>query len=372
MVIKKENIQNNILIASLFSAVILLIGVGLGFSYSINKVTETSIIDNNYAYIMKQMFHLFIALTVMIAAIFIDVELYKKFMKLITIATIILLIMTLIPSIGKIVGGARRWINLGFIQFQPSELAKISILIYTSAMLSKKEDTIKDFYKGILPPLIVVTFISALILVENDFSTPFLILLVVFFMLFLSGAEFLSLLILIFVGILASIMGIFFEQYRMKRLLGFFDPWGDPLKGGWQYIQSMKCFALGGFWGKGFGNSTQKYLTLPEARNDYVFAIIAEEGGAIFSLVIVLLFVAFAISGLMIARNCKEDRYKFLLAAGITIFIFFQAMTNIGVSVGLLPSTGIQLPFVSSGGTSLVVFSFCIGMLISIAKTNNV
>ena len=377
MVIKEENnVKNNILIASLFSVVILLIGIGFGFSYSVNRTTEVNIMGNNYSYIVKHIFHLLIALTVMISSIFINVEIYKKFMKLITIATILLLIITLVPSIGKVVSGARRWIDLKFIRFQPSELAKISVLIYTSAVLSKKDDIIKDFYKGILPPLVVITFISVLILVENDFSTAFLILLVAFFILLLSGADFLSLLILMFVGILTCIgiltgmLGIFFAQYRVKRLLAFLDPWGDPLNSGWQYIQSMKCFAMGGFWGKGIGNSAQNSI-LPESRNDYIFAIIAEEGGAFFAIVIVLLFAVFAILGLVVTGNCKKDKYRFLLASGITMFIFFQAMTNIGVSVGLLPSTGIQLPFVSAGGTSLVVFSFCAGMLINIARMKN-
>jgi cell division protein FtsW len=364
MALKEENnnIQNNILITSLFSIVILLIGIGFGFSYSINKAIN---VNGNYKYVIEQIFHIAIALVVMITAIFINVDNYKRFMKIITILTIVLLIVTLIPSIGKVVGGARRWIDLKFIQFQPSELAKIAVLIYLSAVLSRKEKKIKDFYSGILPPLLVVSFISILILMENDFSTAFLILLIAFFMFLLSGAEFLSLLILVFVGSLTAFLGVFFAPYRIKRLTSFINPWGDPLNTGWQYIQSMKCFSLGGFWGKGIGNSTQKYSTLPEARNDYIFAIVAEEGGAFFAIIIVLLFTAFAIVGLLIARNTKEDRYRFLLASGITMFIFFQAMINIGVSVGVLPSTGIQLPFVSSGGTSIVAFSFCIGMLIN-------
>ncbi len=373
MAVREENnVQNSILIALLFSVVILLIGIGFGFSYSVNKAVDLDRLNRDYSYIIKQIFHFCIALVVMITALFINVDNYKRFMKIITIATILLLILTLVPSIGKVVGGARRWIDLKFVQFQPSELAKIAVLIYLSAVLSRKDETIKDFYSGILPPLLVVSFISILILVENDFSTAFLILLIAFFMLLLSGADFLSLLILVFVGTLTGVMGIFFAQYRVKRLAAFLDPWSDPLNTGWQYIQSMKCFALGGFWGRGIGNSTQKYSTLPEARNDYIFAIVAEEGGAFFAIIIVLLFAAFAILGLLIARNCREDRYRFLLASGITMLIFFQAMTNIGVSVGVLPSTGIQLPFVSSGGTSLVVFSFCIGMLINSLRTKKI
>jgi cell division protein FtsW len=238
-----------------------------------------------------------------------------------------------------------------------------------SFVLANKKDFIKDFYKGVFPPLFLVCFISMLIFAENDFSETFLILMVSMIIFFLAGIRLATLLMLLIVGALSGSIMIFFAQYRINRLFAFINPWDDPLGTGWQYIQAMKCFSLGGFFGKGIGESIQKNFALPEAHNDYIFAVIGEEGGALFAIIIIILFSIFALIGFNIAKRV-EDKNMYLLVSGLVALIYVQAMINIGVVLDVLPSTGMTLPFISAGGTSLIVFMFAIGVIFNIAINN--
>lgn len=355
---------------TLLACIILLIGIGYGFLYSASKPIAEKYHDNAYYYLIKQGIYLLLGVIAFFMGLFIDYDFYKRHIKSIVLGTIILLIITLIPGIGREVNGARRWIviNLFFdkFQFQPSELAKLSIIFYLSSVMSNKEEYIKDFYKGVLPPLIFVSFISFLVLMGNDFSTTFLFLLVCLIVFFLSGARILTLIMLSMIGIVSTILMVIFAPYRTRRIFAFMNPWEDPLGSGWHYIQSMKCFALGKWFGLGIGESIQKNSNLPEAHTDYIFAIIGEEGGVFISLIIIVLYAIFVIVGFNIARRAV-DKYSYILASGITVFIFIQAMMNIGVVLGVLPATGITLPFVSSGGTSLVVYLYAVGILMNIS-----
>ena len=351
---------------TLLACVILLIGIGFGFLYSASQPSAIRYHENQYYYVIKQGIYILVGIFAFICGILLDHRFYKKYIKLIVILTTLLLIVTLIPKIGKEVGGARRWIAIKGFQFQPSEIAKLMIVFYLSSVLSNKKEYIKDFYKGILPPLIIVGFISLLIFIESDFSTTFLIIFVAFIIFFLAGMRLITFIMLIGAGLLGSILMIFFAPYRLKRLFAFLNPWEDPLGSGWHYLQSMKCFAIGKWFGSGIGESTQKYFALPEAHNDYIFAIIAEEGGVFIALIILVLYTILAFVGFNIAKRTTES-FSYIMASGITTLIFFQAMVNIGVVVGILPSTGITLPFVSSGGTSLVMFLFSVGILMNIS-----
>ncbi|OHD11420.1 MAG: cell division protein FtsW [Spirochaetes bacterium GWD1_27_9] len=362
---KDSHLQNNIGIA-LLASVILLVGIGLGFLYSASQPASLKYFNNQFYYLIKQGIFFIIGIFFFMAGFFIKIEFYKKNIKFIVVITLILLIVTLIPGISKEVAGGRRWLNLVIFQFQPSEIAKLVVIFYLSFVLANKKEFIEDFYKGILPPLLLVGFISFLILAENDFSTTFLVLVTSMTIFFLAGIRLLTFFMLIGVGGIAGVLMIFLAQYRITRFFAFLNPWEDPLGSGWQYIQSMKCFSLGKFFGKGIGESAQKSFALPEAQNDYIFAIIGEEGGAFFAIVVVLLFTAFAFIGLNIAKRSK-DKTHFLLASGIASLVFIQAMVNIGVVIGILPSTGITLPFISAGGTSLVIFMFACGVLFNIA-----
>jgi cell division protein FtsW len=366
---KNDNYSQTLGIVFL-SCVIILIGIGFGFLYSASQPSGLLHYNNQFYYIIKQGLFFIVGILFFLAGFFLDTGFYKKNIKIIVILTIILLIVTLIPGIGKEVGGGRRWISLGFVQFQPSEIAKLVVVFYLSFVLANKEDFIKDFYKGVLPPLLMACFISILIFAENDFSTTFLVLFVAMIIFFLAGIRLATLLMLLIVGVVSGTLMIFFAQYRITRFFAFLNPWDDPLGSGWHYIQAMKSFALGGFFGRGIGESIQKATALPEAHNDYIFAVIGEEGGAFFGIVIIVLFFALILVGFNIAKR-SEDKNLFLLSSGISALIFVQAMINIGVTLDVLPSTGITLPFISAGGTSLVTFMFATGVMVNIAFANS-
>ena len=340
----------------LFGCITILIGIGIGFLYSANRPSG-----------VKQMIFLCIGFFLFLIGTFLDYNFYKKNIKAIVIITIILLLATLIPGIGKNIGGAQRWIGTNLFRFQPSEIAKLVIIFYLASVLSDREKEIENFFQGIFPPLCLSIFMALLIFVEPDFSTTFLILFTAITLFYLAGMKIVHLFLIIILGLSSGIIMLFAAPYRTKRLFAFLNPWVDPLGSGWHYIQSMKCFSLGKLFGVGIGESTQKGRALPEAHNDYIYAIIAEEGGVIFAILIILLFAAFAIIGLNIAKRSK-DKYSYLLACGLTLLIFYQAITNIAVVAGMLPSTGITLPFISAGGTSLMIFMFAIGILLNISR----
>lgn len=362
--------QDSQLLIMHISSVILLLGIGFGFLFSASQPAGIKFYGSSYHYIIKQGFYLIVGLLMFIVGFFVNHNQYGKYIKVIILSLILLLIITLIPGISKEVGGARRWIVVGGFQFQPSEIAKFVIILYLSYVLSGKKELIKDFYKGVLPPLLIVGVISILIFLENDFSTTFLIILITIVLFYLAGIKIFTLIMMFIVGTVSGILMIFFAPYRISRLFAFINPWEDPLGTGWHYIQSMKCFALGGWFGKGIGESQQKLFALPEAHNDYIYAIIGEEGGAFVSVLILILFMVFTIIGLMIAKRSK-NKYSFLLASGLTLMIFFQAIINIGVVVSILPATGVTLPFMSAGGTSLIMFMFSVGVLANISFSNS-
>ena len=239
---KKPAIEFNLL-----GCVILLIGIGLGFLYTASQPMGIKYYDNQYYYIIKQVAYVIVGIFLFIFGLVINHNIYTRHVKFIVLFTFVLLIATLIPGIGKEVGGARRWISIAGFQVQPSELAKLSIIFYLSSVLANKKDSIKDFYKGVLPPFIIVSFISFLVLLENDFATTFLILFLAIVLFFLAGIRLITFFMILLVGIFASSLMILFAAYRVKRIFAFINPWQDPLGAGWHYIQSMKSFAFGKF-----------------------------------------------------------------------------------------------------------------------------
>ena len=354
---------------TLLACVILLLGIGFGFLYSASQPSGIRYHDNQYYYIIKQGIYVLIGVFAFLFGFLMNHRLYTKFIKQILLITIMLLVLTVIPGIGKEVGGARRWIVVDKFQFQPSEMAKLAVVFYLSSVLANKKEYIKDFYRGILPPLFIVGVVSFLVFVENDFSTTFLIIFISMVIFYLAGINILTFSMLIGIGIFSGVLMIFFAPYRIKRIFAFINPWEDPLGSGWHYLQSMKCFTIGKWFGRGIGESTQKYFALPEAHNDYIYAIIAEEGGVFMSVIILALYTILAFVGFNIAKKA-DNKASYLMAVGISALIYIQAIVNIGVVVGVLPATGITLPFVSAGGTSLIVFMFSIGILMNISHTS--
>jgi cell division protein FtsW len=304
---------------------------------------------------------------------FMDHRLLERYRKGLVWGIIVLLIILLFPPLIKtgIVHPSRRWFRFGEIGFQPSEFAKAVLIIYLSSILTTKGGKINDFYRGFLPPFLVVAVISFLVLLEPDFSTAFILFFISILMFFIMGIRSLSIVSLLFVAIPAVFLMVTGKGYRRERIMGFLNPWSDPTDKGYQIIQSFKAFAYGGFFGVGLGKSVQKMRYLPIPHTDFIFAIIAEEMGFFGVILVITLYMLFAYRGLRVAYNQKNS-YEFLLAFGITSLIVWEAVFNIAVVTGLLPSTGISLPFLSYGGSSLLVNSILAGILLNISKRESV
>ena len=285
----------------------------------------------------------------------------------IMLATFLLLLAVMFPQVSKEVGGARRWLTLGGFSFQPSELAKFTLVLFIAKSLVKRADKLRDFAYGYLPNLVVLGFFFIPILFQPDFGTAVIICMVTFTMLFVAGLrkKFLFLSVLALIPFIAS--AILSAEYRTRRIIAFLDPWQDPSNAGFQAIQSFYAFGRGGYWGTGLGASHQKLFYLPEAHTDFIFSVIGEELGFLGTTAIVLLFSILIWRGFVTACRAK-DPFGTHLATGLTLLIGFQAFINLGVTVGLLPTKGLTLPFISMGGSSMLITMLSVGILLNISE----
>lgn len=268
---------------------------------------------------------------------------------------------------GRSAYGSSRWFTIMGFTFQPSELAKLSIAIYTASILSQKPKWAKDIKRLILPLGVPMFLAAALVMLQPDMGTTFTLVITVFFLLFLADAKILDLAKLAFFGSIAGALFIAFAGYRRERFLAFLHPWSDPEKNGFQIIQSLYALGSGGIRGVGLGLSRQKFGFLPTPFTDFIFAIIGEELGLAGSLLVVALFIAFGYLGIKIATRAR-DRFGRLLAGGLTAMIVTQALINLGAVTGTLPITGIPLPLISFGGSSLIFTMAAIGIILSVAN----
>jgi cell division protein FtsW len=283
------------------------------------------------------------------------------------IASIVLLGIVLVPHVGVVRGGARRWLKLGPLTVQPSEIAKLSVVLYLAHSLTKKGERIVALWTGYLPHLLIVGTAAALVVVEPDFGTAVLLAIVLFVMLVANGARAAHLAATASLVLPFAIFGAVTASYRWHRLTSFLDPWRDARNGGFQLVQSLLAFGAGGAFGVGLGAGRQKMFYLPEAHTDFVFAVIGEELGLAGALCVLVIFALFATSGLRLAWR-HVDGYAANLALGLTAMIVLQAGINMAVTVGLLPTKGLALPFLSYGGSALVANLVEMGILLSVAR----
>lgn len=285
-------------------------------------------------------------------------------------ASLVLLLVVLLPGIGKEVNGSTRWISFGGLNFQPSELAKLLLVSYLAGYLVRRLEEVRTTWWGFAKPMLVLALVALLLLSEPDLGSTVVIGAAFLGMIFLSGARLGQFLVLI-AGCLAAVALLIFSQpYRLKRLIGYTDPWADPYGSGYQVIQSLIAFGRGDWAGVGLGNSIQKQFYLPEAHTDFVFAIMAEEFGLIGTLIVVSLFAVLIYRALRIGylAEKKNQLFSAYFAYGIAILFAVQSFINIGVNMGLLPTKGLTLPLVSYGGSSLIVSCMCIGVLLRIHR----
>ncbi len=352
----------------LFIVVIILVTIGICMVLSSSYIMAYKWYGDSHYFLKRQVLYALVGLVILFMATFIDYHFYKKLTLPLLIFSIILLFLVLVPGIGRSAGGARRWIDLGSFSFQPSEIAKFTLILYMAESLTRKHsEVVKTFVKGILPSLIIAAVMFLLVVSEPDFSTSLVILGISFIMLFISGTRVTQLFTLLLAAVPVGVLIMLQEDYRKIRLISFLDPWSDPLDSGFHIIQSLIALGSGGVYGIGLGESRQKYFYLPDQHTDFIFSVIGEELGFVGTVAVIILFIILLWRGFKIAIQ-SADQFGALLAAGISAMIASQSFINIGVVTKMIPTTGVTLPFISFGGTSLVINLFCMGVLLNISQ----
>lgn len=358
--------------------IFLLLALGIIMVLSASAPSSLSTTGNSYTYVIKQSIFAVIGVGLMFFISKIDYRIYKKFYKVAYIASIIALASVVIPGIGVNVKGATRWVDLGFGTFQPSELAKIGLIIFYAGYLTEHKNDLGFFWQGciksfcyLIPPIAILFFL------QDHLSASVVIIAIISIMMIMGGTKLRHFLTIGITGGSAAAAGMLLlatmtdkGSFRLARLTTFLDPWADPTGDGWQVIQGLYAIGSGGLFGVGLGESKQKYLYIPEPHNDFIFAIIAEELGFIGCLVVISLFAVFIWRGILTAMKAP-DSFGSLLAVGITSLVGIQAIINIAVVTSSMPATGMSLPFFSYGGTALVILLCCMGILLNISRAGS-
>ena len=355
---------------TLFYTVILLSLFGIVMIYSSSNILANLKFGNSYKFVINQGFFLIIGIALMIIFSKINTDFYYKNSNKILFVCVFLLILVLIPGIGTVRNGSRSWFGLFGFGIQPSEIAKLGIIIFASKYLSKNDKDKKNTNSYIFPILIVTIFIFLLILLEPDFGTGLVLVVGVVGIIFITGTKLKIFLKLGIVGLLSIIGLIIMAPYRLKRITSFLNPWSDPLGSGFQIIQSLYAIGPGGLFGLGFLNSHQKHFYLPEPQTDFIFSIICEEFGIVGAIIITSLFIIIFYRCIKISLK-ETNLFKKYLSFGLSFMLIFQSLLNTSIIIGLLPVTGITLPFVSYGGTSLIISFIFMGIVLNISRNKN-
>ena len=353
---------------AIFFSVLLLAGLGIIMVYSASSGISMRNFNNNFHYLQKQALFCLISLGVLVFTASFPYRFLRPLSYIIFLTSIGLLIAVLIPSINIEAGGAHRWISIGSITFQPAEFAKLALIIFLSYSLSKKQEMINTYSVGFLPHLIIYGIFFSLILIQPDFGSVIILGLITWGMMFIAGVPILHLLSPVPFLIPILYFAVYKVSYRMERIFAFIDPWKDPYDTGYQITHSLKAFGAGGMFGKGIGLSIEKLHYLPEPHTDFIFSIIGEELGLIGVLTVFLLYSIILIRGAKIART-SDNVFGSMVATGLTISLALQVIINTGVALGILPTKGLTLPFLSYGGTSLLINMAAMGILINIGAS---
>jgi cell division protein FtsW len=355
----------------MFIPVMMLIGIGLVMIYSASCELALKTYQNEYYFFHKQAIFAGVGLLALLICRYIPYQWYRPMAYLLLTGAVALLVLVLIKGVGHAAGGASRWFNFGSFYFQPVEFAKFAVILFLAYSLAKKQDQVENFWVGFAPHVLLLVILSGLIIMQPDFGSIAILWMMTWGMMFAGRVRLFYLVSTALMAILpAAVYLMFSSGYRTKRLITFLDPWQDPLNSGYQIIHSLMAFGSGGIWGKGFGQGYQKLFYLPTPHTDFIFSVIGEEGGLVWVLFVVLLFMVILWRGICIAQ-AERDFFGSLLALGLTISIALQAIVNMGVCLSLLPTKGLTLPFLSYGGTALVINMAFIGILMNIWAYQN-
>ncbi|MGM0747976.1 MAG: putative lipid II flippase FtsW [Bacillota bacterium] len=350
----------------LIFVILLLCGFGLVMVYSASDVIGAQKFGDSAYFFHKQRTSIVLGLCIFVIAACTPYKKYERLAPILVVGSLFLLVLVFIPGIGVERNFSRRWIGVGPLVVQPSELCKIAMIIYFAAIYTRKQPYIHQFFKGVLPPLLILGTVFLLTLLEPDLGTASLMLAACGAILLCAGLKKRHLLLLGLTAFSAVGYLAFSASYRLKRLVSFTNPFNDANGDGYQLIQSYYAISSGGFFGKGLGNSVEKMNYLPEAQTDFIMAVISEELGILGVLIVLGLYFSFMLLGVRTAVR-TPDLFGKLLAVGITFQLMFQAVLNLGAMSGLLPVTGVPLPFISYGGSSLMINLFLCGVLVNIS-----
>ncbi len=349
----------------------LLLSAGVVMVYSASAIMAADRFHDPYLFLKKQLFWALLGAGCLVAALRLDYRRLERLGWPILIGAGLLLILVLVPPLAQPINGTRRWLRLGAISFQPAELAKLALVIYLAAFLARRPGALESARRALLPPLAVAAALAALILAQPDLGNCLALVGVTFALLYLGGARLRHLLLVLAPALPMIALAVWLAPYRLRRITTFLDPWSDPRGSGFQIIQSWLALGSGGLLGRGMGESRQKLFYLPEAHTDFIFAVVGEELGFVGALAIIVLFVVLIWRGLRVGLRAP-DAFGAYLALGITLLIATQTLVNLGVVTGALPTKGLPLPFISFGGSSLLVTMLATGVLLNISQHANV
>jgi len=351
--------------ATLLFPVLFLVGFGIVMVYSASSALSLKVHGHGYYYLQRQAAFSLIGIIVMILCRHIPYRLFGYFVYPLLFSAIGLLILVLVPGFGVTAGGSTRWLGIAGLTFQPSELARLAIVMYLAYSLTKKQAKLDVFSIGFVPHVIVLAILAVLIGMEPDFGSVVILTMLTWIMMFTAGVRMHHLLIPLPVILAALAYFLVSAPYRLARLVSFLNPWAYAADQGYQVVHSQMAFGTGGIVGTGLGHSYQKLFFLPEPHTDFIFSVIGEEVGLVGVTIIVMLYGVIVWRGIGIARHCPEP-FGALAALGLTAAIALQICVNMGVTLGLLPPKGLPLPFLSYGGTSMVISMVSVGILMSI------
>lgn len=350
-----------------FALSVLMVGIGLVMILSASSVESYKRYGSSFLFFNRQVVGVVVGFATMIFLARIDYRSLRRFVRPAMAVSLLMLVAVLMPGIGATRGGSSRWLILGPLSIQPSEIAKLTLILFSAHVLEKKGKKILDFKEMATPVLVVMGLTCLLVIAQPDLGTTIICAVCVLVVLFLAGARARHIGLLGGLGVLGVVALALSEGYRRDRVFSFLNPWADPLNTGYQNIQGQIALGSGGWFGVGLGASRQKWSYIPNAHTDFIYAILGEELGLVGTLTVLMIFAFFIYLGVVIAKRAP-DRFGMLVAGGITGWIGFQAIVNMGAVSGLLPITGVPLPLISFGGSSLVFTMAGIGILLSIAR----
>lgn len=355
---------------NLLIPVLILLGIGIIMVYSSSSAVAMKKFGSDYYFLKKQAAFSILGMIALLVCRKFPLKLLCSLTYPMLCAAFLFLVALQIPGVGVSVGGAVRWLHFGGLSFQPSEFTRFALIVYLAYSMSKKQDKLEDFYIGFLPHVLVLCIFISLIFFQPDFGSAVILGMITWIMMFVGGVQIKHLVSSLVVFIPIASVFLVSAEYRLQRLVSFWDPWQHAADGGYQLIHSLMAFGTGGVWGAGIGNGWQKMFYLPEPHTDFIFSVIGEELGLLGTMGIMGLYMVIVLKGIKIAMNAK-DPFASFLAIGLTAAIGIQVCVNMAVTLGLLPTKGLTLPFLSYGGTSLLLNMISAGILMNIDNNAN-